>query len=961
MRRNSVPRLLLTLIALIAIGVSAASAAVQNRITAEISARSTAPISGSVHPKVKLATDLGFAPGNQKLQSMSLRFSMSQAQTAALDQLLIDQQNPSSPRYHQWLTPAQYGAQFGLSSADIAKVTAWLTSQGFTVTGVANGGTFVTFDGTVAQAQTAFATSIHTLSLNGETHFANVTEASVPAAFAGVVMSITGLHDFRLKPRIQKANALHPQFTQASSGIHYMAPGDFYKIYNETSALTNSINGTGVTIAVMGQVDISLSDVAAFRSAAGLSATSVPTVIHEGTDPGGPLTCIEDECTPSDNDLAESSLDVEWSGAVAPGASILFVNGVDVFTNATTQAVDNNLAPIITVSYGNCEPAWGTTELNALNLLFKQANAQGQTIVGPTGDSGSTDCDDTTATNGLAVDFPASSPYVTAMGGTQFNDGDTTGTTTYWGSENTFTAGAAVPSATYSASMYIPEAIWNDAAFNAFGGGGGGPSAFFTKPYWQVGTGVPADASRDVPDLALNASDAHDPYLYCALNSCATGFSGTIANGAVAGGTSFATPTFAGILGLIEQQAASRLGNVNPTLYALGNNSTYYVAGGNFTSNPAVVFNDVTAGNNDSQCTGGTPYCQSGAAIGYNAGVGYDLASGWGSVNVSNLLAAWSKVTPIAVSGPAGTNVSTTTVSAPGTVAAGTAVTLTATVTSFLTSTTVPTGTVQFLVNNSAAGTPVTLNSSGVATYSLATSCANLGQQVIEASYSGDGTYASSKGAGITAAGFTTSANAIVTPIEVQVTSGSCPSFTLSQAQSITVTKGQPTATITLTPTNGFAGTVVFSASALETSFVGPAFSFSPSSVTVAAGSTTPVTTSLTLSNITAALRTPAAPGKLDPSRRAPWYAAGSGVTVASLLLLILPGRRRRLGGLLLVALSIALIGGASGCSSGNSAVSGTSSGNNADIGTYVVTVTGTFTSGSTVTTQNTTVTFTVQ
>ena len=232
MRRNFLLRLLPAFSLVIGIGVPAASAVVQDRITTSVSSSNQVAIPDSVHPKVKLATDLGPAASDKKLQSMSLRFSMTPAQTAALDQLLIDQQNPSSPRYHQWLTPAQYGAQFGLSGADIAKVTAWLSSEGFTVTGVANGGTFVTFDGTVGQAQTAFATSIHTLSLNGETHFANVTDVSVPSALAGVVMGITGLHDFRLKPRIQKADALRPQYTLAATGNHYMAPGDFYKIYN---------------------------------------------------------------------------------------------------------------------------------------------------------------------------------------------------------------------------------------------------------------------------------------------------------------------------------------------------------------------------------------------------------------------------------------------------------------------------------------------------------------------------------------------------------------------------------------------------------------------------------------------------------------------------------------------------------------------------------------------------------
>ena len=198
---NSLPRLIFTaavyVVGLAGIGVPAASAQVRNRISIPVSSDSHVEVPNSVHPRARLAADLGLAQADTKLEGMTIRFSLTATQEAALDQLLADLQNPSSPRYHQWLTPAQYGAQFGLSSADIAKVTAWLTGQGFTVTGVANSGTFVTFDGTVAQAQAAFATSIHSLSLNGETHFANITNPSVPNAFASVVGGITGLHNFR--------------------------------------------------------------------------------------------------------------------------------------------------------------------------------------------------------------------------------------------------------------------------------------------------------------------------------------------------------------------------------------------------------------------------------------------------------------------------------------------------------------------------------------------------------------------------------------------------------------------------------------------------------------------------------------------------------------------------------------------------------------------------------------------
>ena len=376
-------------------GVPAAFAVVQNRITTQVSGSRSIEIPNSVHPRVALATDLGPTSGDTKLLGMSLRFNMTTAQQAALDQLLVDQQDPASPRYYQWLTPALFGAQFGLSSADIAQVTAWLTSQGFTVTGVANGGTFVTFDGTVAQANAAFSTSVHNLSVNGETHYANVTNTSVPGAFAGVVSAITGLHNFRMKPHI-KASSFSPQYTSTSSsslGQHFLAPGDIYTIYDVNPLLTAGFNGAGETIAVTGQVDIYQSDVLAFRSASGLSTTNLPTVVHIGSEDPGYPTCDTQNCEPNDNDLEEASLDVEWSGAMAPSATILFVNGYDVFFNAMTGAIDQDLAPIVTTSYGGCEAGQGTTELNALNQLFKQANAQGQTILAAAADEGATDCD----------------------------------------------------------------------------------------------------------------------------------------------------------------------------------------------------------------------------------------------------------------------------------------------------------------------------------------------------------------------------------------------------------------------------------------------------------------------------------------------------------------------------------------------------------------------------------------
>ena len=236
MALHSLPRLLVTsafVVGILGIGVSPARAAVQNRIAASANNSSPVAIAGSVHPYVRTSTDLGATAGNTRLEGMSIRFNMTSGQEAALDQLLADQQNPSSPRYHQWLTPTQFGAQFGMSSTDLAKVSSWLTSQGFAVTGVANGGTFITFNGTVAQAEAAFGTSIHNLSHNGETHFANVSNVQVPGAFASVVAAVTGLHDFRMKPRVH-TELVKPDYTSSVSGNHYMAPGDLYTIYDMT-------------------------------------------------------------------------------------------------------------------------------------------------------------------------------------------------------------------------------------------------------------------------------------------------------------------------------------------------------------------------------------------------------------------------------------------------------------------------------------------------------------------------------------------------------------------------------------------------------------------------------------------------------------------------------------------------------------------------------------------------------
>ena len=665
---------------------------IPDRITAAVSSSRMAAIPGSVSPRALQATDLGPLPGDTVLSGMSLRFTPSAAQQAAIDQLLAGQQDPASPLYHQWLTPQQYAAQFGLSSADLAKITAWLAGQGFTVAGVANGGTFVTFSGSVAQVQTAFATSIHRLSLNGETHFANVTGVSVPSAFAGVVGAVTGLHDFRLKPRVHTGivqAAVHllglgQSLPRPRRHLHHLRHGPVDELHLAARRQRVHRRHRPGGHQPGGRECLPRGRRAECQCADG---TSGALTAHGGCDPGtpsSPTRCLN-STPPTSSDLAESSIDVEWSGAMAPYATVFFITSQNVFLSMQ-YAVDTNVAPIVTTSYGNCEAAWGITDLSTFNQVFQQANLQGQTVLVAAGDSGATDCDaGPSATQGLAVDYPASSPNVTAMGGTQFNgDAEATGSGATWGATQ-YWKGTSGSDVIGSALSYIPEAEWNDASAGYYGGGGGGASSFFTKPVWQIETGasgmttqVPTDGSRDVPDLALDASDVHDSFLFCvgvaAGTSCGSGFRISSTNNGLeaAGGTSLDSQIFGGMLALVEQKIGSKIGNANPTLYALGNKTAYY----NPTSSS--VFHDVTAGSNAMQCTAGSKDCPNGGSTGYSAGTGYDLATGWGSVDLTNLATDWTLVTPLG-SGSLAANTSTTTLAASSTTSSATNVTVTPT------------------------------------------------------------------------------------------------------------------------------------------------------------------------------------------------------------------------------------------------------------------------------------------
>jgi len=443
---------------------------------------------------------------------MSIVLGRSAAQQADLEALIASQQDPSSPLYHQWLTPDQFANRFGMARSDIEKVKAWLEQQGFSVDSVARSRTFIRFSGNVNQVEQAFRTEMHYYKIDGQQRFAPSAELSVPAAIAPTIESIRNLSDFRPRPMHTRGNIQRPRtaFTSGISGSVFFAPGDIATVYNMKPLYTGGINGTGQSIAVVGQSGISVTDIENFQKAAGLTVKDPILVLVPGT---GSSTIF------SGGDEAESELDLEWAGALAPGADIYFV-----YTGGSTNysafdsivySVDERIASIISVSYGACE-----TALNGFSLesSLAQAATQGQTVVAASGDQGSTACSGDT-TNGLtqeqqfgiAVNYPASSPYVIGIGGTAITPANSTSTnSTYWLAQST-------SDVLSSAKTYIPELAWNDSSSQSgLSASGGGASALFGKPAWQKGVpGIPSDSMRDVPDIALYSSPAFPGFLYC--------------------------------------------------------------------------------------------------------------------------------------------------------------------------------------------------------------------------------------------------------------------------------------------------------------------------------------------------------------------------------------------------------------------------------------------------------------
>jgi hypothetical protein len=865
------------------------------RIVNRIDEHSLVTLKGNTHPAAKAKNDRGRVSTDLPMTDLILVLSRSPQQQAAFEKFVASEYDSSSPNFHQWLTPEEIGQKYGPSETDIATVSQWLGGRGFTVDEVPNDHMTIRFSGTAAMVESSFHTEIHNLDVKGVAHIANMSDPQIPAALTPVVVGVKALHNFfphplhklgsqvkrdaatghwkRVASDAAKPATVRTQYTtQDTFGdlLEDVGPYDFAAIYNVLPLWNASmpVTGAGQTIAIAGTSDINLTDVTSFRATFGLPAytTNAPIqqVVH-GPDPGD---CANDSSLCAD-DLIENSLDVEWSGSIAPAAQIfLAVSGSisstdDTVWDSSSYVINNKNtvnASILNVSYGECELFEGVAGNLSYYNLWQTAYASGIAVFVASGDSGSASCDQGgdqqygvpyAAEYGLSVSGLASTPYNTAVGGTDLlwcpvtamtTSGCTTPAAQYWNTTNSTTTNS-------NAKGYIPEIPWNNTCAGAFGaeyltwvsgythygtvtdaesacnfvlnyatviddnygvdlsgfidtvGGGGGASGCIVsdangdvsscgsatttgvtygniplhnggwiKPIWQTGVeGIPQDGVRDIPDVSFFASNGFlgSAYLICvsAISSCSYS-NPTALLAQEVGGTSVATPAMAGVMALINQKAESIQGNPNAEFYKLAAKQTYSnCSAESVTNSSSCYFNDIDAGNisnffdgyfftnnNAVPCDNGglgnkSPNCYDlnlydtigilGAGVGnpgYNAGTGYDLATGLGSLNVANVVNSFVSI---------GSHPDLVTVSpALSSITANQSLNVKVTVASAYTGGGTPTGTV-ILSGGGYNSSNETLNSSGVYTFTIPGNTLSAGAGIVlTASYSGDATYA---------------------------------------------------------------------------------------------------------------------------------------------------------------------------------------------------------------------------
>lgn len=669
----------------VSLGFAATAAAQHHRslLTGTLDENHTVVVPGNIRPEANAANDRGARAGSEPLNGLQLVLHRSPENQAAFEQYLADLNDPRSPNFHKFLTNAQVGSQFGPSADDLTRISQWLTDKGFVAHPASPDGTLIEFDGDVRGVERTFKTSIHNLSVNGEAHFANISDPELPEGLTPVVSGIASLNDF--KPHTQAVRKTTPAARvqgNGGSGYNYLAAADLATIYNFNPLFAQGITGKGVTIALIEDTDqYSLADWQVFRKTYGLSR-AYPYGTLANVHPAGTNTCT---APGANGDDGEAAIDADWASAAAPNATLLNAackSGTQFGGFLALANLLQSSAPpqVVSISYGEAESELGATENAYISNLYSTAVAEGVSVFVSSGDEGaaSVDANRTTATRGIAVSGFMSTPYNIAVGGTDFGYTPLHTPGTYFSSTNQANFRTAV--------SYIPEIPWNDSCagglldtylgyprtgINSYcnstagandrttASGSGGPSGCATgtyatgqryvvggtckgyaKPSWQQGlVGVPSDGVRDTPDVSLFASNGFWGAYYStcisdpAGNSGFTPCSGDPATWAGFGGTSISSPIWAGIQALVNQATGSSWGNSNTVLYQLARNA--YGSSGSTACNSSLgngvasncVFYDVTQGDMAVNCSASTASTSAGTWNCYINGGTYGVLS----------------------------------------------------------------------------------------------------------------------------------------------------------------------------------------------------------------------------------------------------------------------------------------------------------------------------------------------
>ena len=842
------------------------------RINRNIDEGHVVTLPGNTHPDARKAHDLGKVDDAHPMRHLLLQLRRSPEQEQVVQKFIDALHDPASPQFHNWITAEEFGDRFGVAEQDLDTVTRWLISHGFTVNVVYPSGMVIDFSGTAEQVNRAFGTEIHHLEVGGEKHTGNMSDPKIPAALASVVVGVVSLHDFRPRAMHVMRNT-HPKFTfNGLYGDTYaLVPGDLATIYNLNPLFNAGFSGQGQTIALIEDTNVfSSADWTAFRSKFGLSAYKSGSfkTVHPAP-PGGHNNCTNPGViAPND---AEAILDAEWASASAPSAAVEIASCADTTTTfggliAIQNLINSSTPPsIMSVSYGQCETVNGAAANAAYNSVYQQAVAEGISIFVAAGDSGASGCDNNVseATHGIGANAFASTPYNVAVGGTDFSDTFSGTNSSYWSASNTSSFASAqsyIPEIPWNnscagellanylgyASTYGPSSLCNDPSYGPYTqttvAGGGSPSGCATgapsvsgvvsgtcqgwpKPSWQSVLGNPNDGVRDTPDVSLFAADGlwSHYYVFCwsdrvnggaACTGDPSGWSG-------AGGTSFSSPIMAGIQALVNQKMNARQGNPNPVYYQLA--AAEFGSGGTISCNSSLglgvagncVFYDVTQGDMDVNCTG-TANCYAPSGPGtqgvlstsnssfqpaYGTTAGWDFATGIGSLNATNLVSNWPGGGPIP-----GFSLSVSPASLTLTQGSSGASTITIT----------PQNGFSSSVSLAASGLPAGVTASFSPATTTSTSTLTL-------------TASSSAAIGVASVTITGTSNFLSSSATISLTVNSPGSFSLSASPASLsfYQAASGTSTITVTPLNGFDGSVSLSATGLPS---GVSASFNPSS-----------------------------------------------------------------------------------------------------------------------------------